>query len=344
MDASITILMSVRDAAAHLPAALESILAQTHERWRLLALDDGSSDASAQILTAYAQRDRRVRLLARHRRSRGIAASLAELLDGVETPLVARADADDVCHPARLLRQQSLLAAREDLAAATCRVEPFPAEACAQGIRRYFEWQNGLATPEQIARDRFVEMPVAHPTLLLRTAALRSIGGWRDVDWPEDWDLVLRMCEADLRIGRVDDVLYQWRVHESQATRVDERYSARSFLRARAHYLAREIQRRHPERPVWLLGAGPVGRKLAAALAVEGVVVSGFVDVDPNKIGRTLGTSPYRWPVVPMQELAAMAPRPLAIASVGRVGGRERIRALLVEGGWSEGHDFLVAA
>ena len=69
MDASITILMSVRDAAAHLPAALESILAQTHERWRLLALDDGSSDASAQILTAYAQRDRRVRLLARHRRS-----------------------------------------------------------------------------------------------------------------------------------------------------------------------------------------------------------------------------------------------------------------------------------
>jgi glycosyltransferase involved in cell wall biosynthesis len=344
MEVSITILMPVRDAAAYLPASLDSILAQTHEDWLLLVLDDGSTDASAQIVEAYAQRDARVCLHARHHQPRGIARSLDELLDGVETALVGRADADDLCLPERLLRQRRLLDEREDLAAVTCRVAPFPEEACTAGMRRYFDWQNGLATPEQIARDRFVETPVAHPSLLLRTNALRSVGGWRDVDWPEDWDLVLRLHEAGLQIGRVDEVLYRWRVHDLQATRVDQRYSPASFLRARAHYLAREIRSVHADRDVWLLGAGPVGKKLAAALAVEGTRVSGFVDVDVKKIGRTLGPRPHRWPVVSMQHLFGLTPRPLAVASVGLAGGRERVRAALVGAGWSEGRDFVVAA
>jgi hypothetical protein len=187
-------------------------------------------------------------------------------------------------------------------------------------------------------------MPVAHPTLLLRTTALRSIGGWRDGGWPEDWDLLLRMHEAGLRVGRVDEVLYRWRLHDLQATRVDPRYSPASFLRARAHFLAREILRQAGNREVWLLGAGPVGRKLAAALTNEGVAVSGFVDVDPKKIGRRLGGRRNLWPVVSMDRLFALTPRPLAVASVGLAGGRDRVRELLVGEGWSEGRDFIVAA
>jgi glycosyltransferase involved in cell wall biosynthesis len=56
--------MPVRDAAATLPTAVESILDQTETDWELVAVDDGSTDASARLLDAYARRDPRVRVLA----------------------------------------------------------------------------------------------------------------------------------------------------------------------------------------------------------------------------------------------------------------------------------------
>ena len=93
---------------------------------------------------------------------------------------------------------------------------------------------------------------------------------------------------------------------------------------------------------MWILGAGPVGKRLAKALADEGVELAGFVDIDPKKIGGHAG--PRRWPVASMEELQAASPGPFAVSAVGQKGGRERVRARLLDDGWVEGRDFVVAA
>lgn len=52
--ARVTILMAVRNGAAHLPAQLDSLVAQTHSDWSLVASDDGSRDDSRAILQRFA--------------------------------------------------------------------------------------------------------------------------------------------------------------------------------------------------------------------------------------------------------------------------------------------------
>ena len=55
----ISVLMPVYNAAGTLPAALESLAGQTLADYEGIAVNDGSTDASAAILDAWAAQDRR---------------------------------------------------------------------------------------------------------------------------------------------------------------------------------------------------------------------------------------------------------------------------------------------
>ncbi len=57
------ILLATRNGERFLPDQLDSILAQSHEHWRLLARDDDSSDRTTDILREYAARDRRIQVI-----------------------------------------------------------------------------------------------------------------------------------------------------------------------------------------------------------------------------------------------------------------------------------------
>ena len=54
----VTVLMAVRNGAQTLPAQLDSLAAQSHANWRLIASDDGSTDGSRAILQRFAATDR----------------------------------------------------------------------------------------------------------------------------------------------------------------------------------------------------------------------------------------------------------------------------------------------
>ena len=98
----ITVLMPVFNGAAHLRAAVDSILAQTHRAFEFLIVDDGSTDASPHILASY--QDARIRI-ERFERNRGLSAALNHGLQMASAPLIARQDADDVSSPRRLAAQ-----------------------------------------------------------------------------------------------------------------------------------------------------------------------------------------------------------------------------------------------
>ena len=334
--------MPVRDAEPYLGEALGCVLAQTEADIELIVIDDGSRDGSGDRLVRAAGKDTRVRLLETSGGERGIVAALNLGLESARAPLVARMDADDLCHRARLASLAATLEADNGLFAVTSRVDVFPEGGAGDGMRRYIDWQNSLIEPGELARDRFVESPLVHPSVMMRTGELRRLGGWRDMGWAEDWDLWLRAMEGGLRIRRLTDTLYRWRLHPRRATLEDERYSAENFLACRAHFLARRLAA--SQRLVWIMGAGPTGKRLAKALNREDCRVVGFAEVDPKKIGRMVDAAGQRWPVIDMDSLILMEPKPIAVAAVGQAGGREQIRAELVSEDWVEGRDFLVAA
>jgi glycosyltransferase involved in cell wall biosynthesis len=62
--------MAVRDGAAFLAQAVESILAQSFAEYELIVVDDRSVDATPRLLAGFAARGRRVRVLVQPRAGR----------------------------------------------------------------------------------------------------------------------------------------------------------------------------------------------------------------------------------------------------------------------------------
>ena len=231
----VSVLMPCFDASATVDEAVTSILTQTLENIELVAVDDGSSDATPDRLEAWQSRDSRLRLI--RRPHAGLIEALNAGLAVCRGEFVARHDADDVAYPDRLQAQLERLEREPGLAAVGCLVEGFPPGQVREGFRIYLDWLNRLISPEDIAREMFVESPLVHPSVTARRSWLERMRGYEDHGWPEDYDLWLRMHQAGALFAKVPRPLMAWREHSHRLTRTDSRYSVENFLRAKAHYL-----------------------------------------------------------------------------------------------------------
>ena len=332
---AISVLLPVRDGAAHLADCIASLAAQGEGDFEVLAVDDGSRDATGSILRAWAARDRRVRVLAQE--PLGLVAALERARGEARGRWLARMDADDVARPGRFAAQRALMEADPTLAICGAGVRYFPRDAIKGGALRYERWLNSLTTSDALARDLFVECPLAHPTFFARADAVAAVGGYRDLGWPEDYDLVLRLWRAGGRLGAVAEVLLDWRDRPERLSRTHAAYAADAFRRCKAHHLMGSLGAGRDGVVVW--GAGPTGKSFARALAAEGARLRAFVDLDPAKIGQEIAGVP----VVPPDGVADHRGA-LCVAAVGQPGARAEIRAALTARGWAEGRDFVAVA
>jgi len=207
------------------------------------------------------------------------------------------------------------------------------------GFRLYEEWLNSLVSHEQIRRERFIESPIAHPSVMIRREILAEIGGWRDPGWAEDYDLWLRCLQNGVVFDKIDRSLFFWREHGDRLTRTDSRYSVPNFLRCKAHYLARGPLASATKTILW--GAGQTGRRLSRFLRDEGVEIAAVVDIDPKKIGGTLRGIRV---IGPDDLPANLTDNSIVLAAVASRGARNLIRERLVELGLEEGKAFWCAA
>jgi hypothetical protein len=351
----VSILLPVRDGAAHLEEALDSLQVQTLEDFEIIVVDDGSTDATPDILEAWGTRDERIRVVSQP--AEGIVAALERARALARAPYLARMDADDISEPTRLAAQLALMEAEPTLAACGCGIAYFHAERVRDGAVRYQEWINATVTPDEISRDLFVECPLAHPTFFLRAHTVDAVGGYRDCGWPEDYDLVLRLWSGGGRLGKVAEPLLRWREGPGRLSRTDPRYRPDAFLACKVDHLRRTLLQGRTGVVVW--GAGPVGKAAARAFQAAGVTVRAFVELDPRKIGQEI----HGAPVLALQEgvrigpdigpdkgvggspsEAAEAAWPLHLAAVGQPGARRRIRTTLQEAGLRELEDFVAIA
>jgi glycosyltransferase involved in cell wall biosynthesis len=330
----ISVLLPVWNAAATLPACLASLARQTEARWECVLVDDGSTDGSLALARAFARRDPRLRVLGGPHR--GLVAALCAGLQRCRGPLVARMDADDVMHPERLAAQAAALDAAPWLAAVGCHPRLFPSEALGPGMRAYARWLRSIDSPERVREEAFVECPVAHPTLMLRTAVLAGLG-YRDRDWPEDYDLVLRLLERGAQIGVVARHLLAWRRGPASLSRTHPAYAPERFVACKAEFLARGFLAGASRYALW--GYGGTGRALARALRAHGKQPRLIVELHPRRIGRSIQGAR----VIPPAELPPRLGLPLVVSVAGAT-ARTRIRAELAARGFRELRDYLCAA
>ena len=333
----VSVLLPVRNGGRWLEAGLASLTRQSLSAFEVIAVDDGSDDDSGALLDAWADRDPRFTVV--HQPAEGLVAALNRGFEHSRAPLVARMDADDISHPKRLELQAARFANRPEVGVVSCLVRHFPSRSVAMGFRLYEEWLNSLVTHDEIKRERFIESPVAHPSVMVRREVLTEIGGWRDAGWAEDYDLWLRCFEAGVMFDKIDRPLFFWREHGGRLTRTDSRYSVPSFLRCKAHYLARGPLASFSKVVLW--GAGQTGRRLSKYLIEEGVAIAAVVDIDARKIGGTLRGIEV---IDPNDLPAHLDDDTVVLAAVASRGARKLIRSRLLELGLDEGKTFWCVA
>jgi glycosyltransferase involved in cell wall biosynthesis len=199
--------MSVYNGMPYLPAAMDSLMAQSFGDFELVVVNDGSKDDSEAVLRRYAEADPRVRLISRS--NKGLIASLNEAAAASRAPLLARMDADDVCHPNRFARQVQAMQARPDVvalgtwmrlidSAGRVTLPPGQPPVGAAGMQRAFRRGTGF---------------IGHPTLMMRRQAFEAVGRYRSAyRHAEDLDLFYRLTF----VGTVDNLpehLLDYRTH-----------------------------------------------------------------------------------------------------------------------------------
>ena len=320
----VDVLLPVRCARRTLPSALGDVLAQEGVAVRVIAVvdpgPDGRDDGSTDWLEAAAADE--PRLAVRRGPGAGAAAALELALSLAEAELVSHMEADDRCPPDRLARLHGALASGAPdggapdggaLDAVTSRVAQFGART--PGMRRYLDWQNGLLTPADMARERFVEIPALHQTGLYRRAALEAAGGYRCLGpWPVDIDFWMRWFERGLRVAKLPRVLYRWRQHPRQSTRGGGQHELAALRACKLAALARlhGPDGREPA-PLHLVSTGRTLEAWRDELTAAGLELAG---VDTWKPGRPPPT---------------VAPGARALVVYGMQATRERLLAALPE-------------
>lgn len=330
-----SVLLPVCNAAATLTETLDSIAAQSLADYELIAVDDHSSDESASLLQHRALSDPRIRLL--ENPGQGLVSALNYGLAEARCEYVARMDSDDLMRPERLRIQADHMDRRPTCSVVGSRVNIFGEQTIRAGYRQYQRWLNGLTQPEDLALNRYVESPLAHPAVMFRKSAVIDAGGYRDGPFPEDYELWLRLFASDQQLANADEVLLDWRDSPGRTSRTDPRYDRAAFDQLRADYLIRDPRIQAAENiEIW--GAGKKSRQRVRRLVDHGAEISRWVDIDPKKIGRALwGKS-----VIPPTEMGPpKGGRKLVLVYVTNHGAREDISQFLTARGYRPGIDFL---
>ena len=318
--------------------AIESILSQTYTDLELITADDGSTDGTAEVLRRYADRDSRLKpLFLDHQ---GVVGAANAAICAADGQYIARMDADDMALPERIAMQACLLDENPEIGLTACLVcFGGDREKCA-GYAHYVDWINTLVGVDEISLNRFVEFPFANPSIMMRSDLIQQHGSFRDGDFPEDYELVLRWLEAGVKMRKVDEELLVWNDPPDRLSRNHPKYTVDAFYSIKSQYLFRWLERNSSTHPkVGVIGSGRVSRKRYEMLENLGTETAFYVDVDPRKVGNIINGCR----VIHRDEL----PEPgdtFLLSYVASRGARDEIAEFLTEKGYIMGEHYLLVS
>jgi glycosyltransferase involved in cell wall biosynthesis len=211
MNPKVSVVMSVFNTDDYLKEALDSILSQTFADFEFIIINDGSTDASSDILQHYQSiRDERLRIYTQ--KNCGLVHSLNKGCALAHAEYIARMDSDDISFPDRIARQVSFLEQNPRVAVLGGAVILVDSAGKSIDIVRYPE------KDPSIKKELMHYDCIAHPAIVMRKGAFNSVGGYRSAfRHAEDYDLWLRMAERFELANLLEPVLYH-RIHERQVS------------------------------------------------------------------------------------------------------------------------------
>ncbi|MGE3520252.1 MAG: glycosyltransferase family 2 protein [Vicinamibacterales bacterium] len=213
------------NAAPYLAACIESVLGQSFADIEMLVVDDGSTDRTSEVLTAFAARDARVRGF--RGPNRGVSHARNVALRHARGRFVALLDADDEWDPLFLEEQLAIVRRHPDVAIVTGNaLNAGGGTIDGQPVRPW---------PAQPRELRFIDLIEHEDAMfimsLVRREVFEAVGGFNEgLERSEDYELWLRAAAVDLRIVTNPKPLGRYRRRHDSAT-ADQMALFESLLR-----------------------------------------------------------------------------------------------------------------
>lgn len=202
---AVSVILPVYNRAERVVGAVDSIVAQTFQNWELIAVDDGSTDATPATLRACAERESRLRII--RQENKGVAAARNAALRAARGEFVSLLDSDDKALPLLLRDGVDFLRANPSIAGLHRWMKSCDAESRPRGFARLNKWQT------------------------FRASAARAVGGYREFfGSSEDSDFSGRLEERDYRAATPRRVLMLSPRHQGARLSLGERSAAYSLI------------------------------------------------------------------------------------------------------------------
>lgn len=218
----VTIVMPVYNGEAYLEEAIGSVLRQTYADFALWVVNDGCTDRSMDIVGRFAD-PRLVRL--DNPRNLGLVATLNNTFARVQSPYIARMDADDVWLPDKLERQMAALAAHPE------------AGICGTSVEKFGDLHSVVRFPsaEALKVGLLFHCMMSHPSVVYRRSFLQASGlAYRADYFPaEDYKMWADAVQRTTIIN-LEAPLVRYRQHGGQICRErhDEQVALEDRIRA----------------------------------------------------------------------------------------------------------------
>ncbi|MDP4195864.1 MAG: glycosyltransferase [Bacteroidota bacterium] len=208
-DKLLSIIVPAYNAWPYITDMVDSILSQTFKDYDLIIVNDGSTDKTYEYLKNI--RDERVKVI--NKNNSGIIDSFNIALQQIYTPFVARMDADDICDPTKYERQIKYLIEHENCVLVGTSANHLSIDGKVSG------WPVNMPKSHEEIIDALFKRrsAIIQPTIVVRTKALKEIGGYSPDVWPEDYNLYFKLGKKG-QMANLPECLYSIRLHESSLT------------------------------------------------------------------------------------------------------------------------------
>ncbi len=325
--ATISVIIPVYQAEHFIHDSIKSVLSQSFTDFELILIINGNHQPTIEKINEL--EDKRIQKI--YLEHADVVEAVNQGIEASSANYIARLDADDTMPFDRLQLQYDYLQAHPDVDVVSGKVKYLGDNTQNRGYYLHVKWLNELFSHEQMYFNRFVDAPVANPSLMIRKSVFKKGGLYKKGDFPEDYEMMLRWMHHGVKFGKVNAEVLHWRDHHARATRNHPMYSKEAFMRMKALYLSKWFESIGRSKEILIWGNSRVIRQSANELTKVGFSIKGFIDVK----------SPSNPDMKPSVFHYSNIPKNLFIISmVSDRKGRKEIHQFLIANGYKEGEDF----
>jgi len=275
--------MPVKNTESFLSECLDSIIQQTYSNWELIAIDDHSTDASAEILNSYSNQDKRIIVHKNH--GSGIIPALQLGYKSSKGKFITRMDSDDLMTPSKLQFFISILQKKGLGHIAVGLVKYISQNQLGEGYKLYEQWLNKLTTDGNNYSEIYKECSIPSPNWMVHRSDFENCLAFQSALYPEDYDLAFRFRKAQIKVAPVNEVTHLWRDHPQRASRNDANYSDNRFTSLKIKHFKEDDYMSVKQLILW--GAGAKGKAIALELNKVAIPFK-WISNNPKKIGHVI--------------------------------------------------------